>query len=64
MKHFTYEYSLLVAPCSNIDGVTAVAIFSNHSKLDPVILQLQNSTTHITIELLQNKASRVPIDEN
>ena len=53
-----------MAPHSIIDGVTNVRIFSNHSKLDPAVLQVKNSTSNTTMGLPQNEASRVQISTN
>ena len=50
-----------MAPRPKIDRVTAGGIFSNHSKLDPGVLQLQNSTSNITMRLPKNESPRVRI---
>ena len=54
-----------MAPPRNIDRVTAVWVFSNHSTLDPAgVLQFQNSTSNITLKLPQNEDPVVLTDTN
>ena len=53
-----------MAPHPNIHGSTPVRIFSNHSKLDPVVLKIKNSTSNITMGLPQNEDPRVQTSTN